>query len=204
MLQLLLIRPGSTDMDEQGRIKGSLDLPLSEHGKQQAARTADELADVKIDHLYTAPCQSCLQTANTVAARHRLKVRTLDTVQNLDHGLWHGKLLDELKQTQPKVFRQLQEHPETVVPPGGEPVAEAVNRVTETLRTLSKKHRTGVVGVVVSEPMATLVRCAVERCELGDLASAECECGGWKLLPMNGGPATTHGRNVPPPVPTAR
>src|SRR5689334_3015534 len=124
MLQILLIRPGSTEMDEQGRIKGSLDLPLSDSGRHQAAQTANELATVKIDYLYAAPCQCCLETANAVALRHRLKVRTLETVQNLDHGLWHGKLLDELKQTQPKVFRQLQEHPETVVPPCGEPVAE--------------------------------------------------------------------------------
>lgn len=191
-------------MDEQGRIKGSLDLPLNDHGKKQAAQTAAELAGVKIDYLYTAPCQSCLQTAHTVAAQHRLKVRTLDTVQNLDHGLWHGKLLDELRQTQPKVFRQLQENPTTVVPPGGEPVAEAVGRVTETLRTLSKKHRSGVVGVVVSEPMATLVRCAVEHCELGDLASAECECGGWKLLPMNGNAPPPLGQDIPLPVTTGR
>jgi broad specificity phosphatase PhoE len=204
MLQLLLIRPGSTDMDEQGRIKGSLDLPLNEHGEEQAAQTAAELAGVKIDHLYAAPCRSCQRTAHLIAAGHRLKVRTLDTVQNLDHGLWHGKLLEELRQTQPKVFRQLQEHPETVVPPGGEPVAEAISRVTEALRLLSKKHRSGVVGVVVPEPMATLVRCAVEHCELGDLASAECECGGWKLLPLSGTTRPAKDREVVRPLPPGR
>jgi len=29
MLKIVLIRPGSTDLNEQGRIKGTLDVPLS-------------------------------------------------------------------------------------------------------------------------------------------------------------------------------
>ncbi len=33
--RVLLIRPGATDFDDQGRIKGSLDMPMSERGRQQ-------------------------------------------------------------------------------------------------------------------------------------------------------------------------
>ena len=32
--QVLLIRPGATDFDDQGRIKGTLDMPMSERGRQ--------------------------------------------------------------------------------------------------------------------------------------------------------------------------
>ena len=30
MVRIVLIRPGSTDFDEQGRITGTLDIPLNE------------------------------------------------------------------------------------------------------------------------------------------------------------------------------
>ena len=37
MVQIVLIRPGSTDYDEQGRIQGTLDIPLNEQGTREVA-----------------------------------------------------------------------------------------------------------------------------------------------------------------------
>src|SRR5437868_771071 len=79
-----------------------------------------------INHIYASPCRSARQTAELLAADHKLKVKTINELQNLDHGLWHGKLVDEVRVSQPKVFRQLQDHPETVCPPQGEPVGAAL------------------------------------------------------------------------------
>ena len=51
MVRILIIRPGATDFDEQGRIKGTLDLPLSEGGSDQVVRLVQELHEVPIDYL---------------------------------------------------------------------------------------------------------------------------------------------------------
>ncbi len=42
MLTVILIRPGSTDFDEQGRIQGTLDVPLNEQGAAEVGRLAEE------------------------------------------------------------------------------------------------------------------------------------------------------------------
>jgi probable phosphoglycerate mutase len=63
MLRIFLIRPGSTDFDQQRRIKGTLDIPLNDLGKQQGAQAAEALADTAIEIVYSAPCQSAWQTA---------------------------------------------------------------------------------------------------------------------------------------------
>ena len=182
MVQFLIIRPGSTDFDEQGRIKGTLDIPLSEVGSLQVGRIVGELHDTPITQLYSSPCRSAEQTAKAVAADHKLKVKTLDELQNLDHGLWHGKLIDEVKHSQPKVFRQLQDHPETVCPPDGEPISNALARVRGALARLTRKHKTGTIALVIPEPLATLVRSILSHSDVGDLWQAECECGGWRLI----------------------
>lgn len=182
MVQVLLVRAGSTDFDEQGRIKGTLDIPLNEIGQQQAAQLVADLHDVRIDYLYASPCRSAQQTASALAEDHDVRLRTLDDLQNIDHGLWHGKLVDEVRVNQPKVFRQLQDHPETVCPPGGEPLADAIDRVRSALERLVRKHKGGIVAIVVPEPLATIVRCTLSRCELGDLWKVECACGGWQLI----------------------
>ena len=182
MKRILLIRSGSTDFDDQGRIKGTLDIPLNFEGTAQIAKLADELADTPIDYLYASPCRCASQSAQVIAKSKKLKVRTLDELQNLDHGLWHGKLIDEVKHSQPKVYRQLQEHPETVCPPEGEPVGAALDRVRAALQKLLKKHKSGTIAVVVPEPIASLVRSVLEHCDVGDLWKAECECGGWQAI----------------------
>ena len=103
-------------------------------------------------------------------------------LRNLDLGLWQGKLIDEVKQKQPKIYRRWQEHPETVCPPEGEMIADAMQRVRGAIDKLLRKLRSGTVVLVVSEPLARLVRCHITGEQLGDLWQAECACGSWESL----------------------
>ena len=45
MTQVVLIRPGATVYDEQNRIQGVLDIPLSERGRAEVAALAESHAD---------------------------------------------------------------------------------------------------------------------------------------------------------------
>jgi phosphoserine phosphatase len=182
MTQFIVVRAGSTDFDEQGRIKGTLDIPLSEAGKGQVGRLISDLHAIQIDHLYVSPCRSAQQTGQALADDHRVKAKVLDELQNLDHGLWHGKLIDEVRVSQPKVFRQLSDHPETVCPPQGEPVSAAFGRVRTLISRLLRKHRSGTVALVVPEPVATFAVAVLSNTELGDLWKSECEPAGWKSI----------------------
>jgi len=182
MLKILLIRPGVTDFDEQGRIKGTLDIPLNDHGTAQVARTIDELVGEKIDAIYISPCQCCQQTADLLAKSRDMKAKSLKGLKNLNHGLWHGKRIEEVKQQQPKVYRQWQEHPETVCPPEGEPLSEVKQRVGTALAKLIKKHKDGVVALVVPEPLTSVILSQLNESKLGDLWQAECRGGGWEAF----------------------
>lgn len=187
MLRFLLIQPGATDLDEQGRIKGSLDIPLNDKGADQVARIVEQLAGMKIDRIYSAPCRSARQTAEAVAADHRVKLKCLDKMQNVDHGLWHGKLIEEVKTSQPKMYKQYQDHPEQACPPGGEPMADAVERVQAVLIKLLKKHKSGTVALVVPDPLASVVRSLLRHCELNDLWQSEQDNGDWELIELDPG-----------------
>src|SRR4029453_10669782 len=112
---------------------------------------------------------------------HKIKAKTLTELQNLDHGLWHGKLIDEVRTSQPKVFRQLQDHPETVCPPQGEAVGAALERLRALLTRLMRKHRRGTIALVVPQPLASLIG-SILGAEIGDLWKAECQCGGWQMI----------------------
>lgn len=182
MTHFILIRPGSTDYDQQGRIQGNLDIPLNEQGNSEVAKAIDELKHQGIRILYCCGCSAARQTAEALSTALGVKLKEMDNMQNLNHGLWQGMLIDEVKRRQPTVYRQWQEQPECVRPPGGETVGEAQERVSAALAKISRKHKNEVVGLVVPEPLASMVRAKLRSDELGDLWRASQEHGSWELI----------------------
>lgn len=182
MTRIILVRPGSTDFDEQGRIQGTLDVPLNHQGNDQAHQVLAELTAQGIQVVYCSLCQSAEQTANLIADGLGIKSRTLRNLQNLNQGLWQGKRIDELKEKQKKVYRQWQEQPETVCPPEGEMLSSAQQRVKTALDKLIKKHNNSIIALVAPEPLTSLVRIYLEQTQIGDLWECACECGSWRTI----------------------
>ena len=182
MTRIILVRTCMTDFDEEGRIKGTLDLPLNQEGSEQAELAANALADREISIVYCSPSKSSEQTAEVLGQALDVRVKTLKHLQNLNQGLWQGMLVDELKEKQRKVYRQWQEQPETVCPPEGEMVADAQQRIKTALDKIVKKHKQQVVALVVPEPLASLVRSYLEQTQVGDLWEAICACGTWQTI----------------------
>lgn len=200
MLTLVLIRPGATDYDGQGRIQGVLDIPLNAEGQAEAAKTADALRSLNLKVLYGSPCLSASETARVIGRALDVKVKSLETMRNLNHGLWQGQSIEEIRRTQPTLYRQWQEHPESICPPGGETLSDAMSRVQAAMAKLAKKHKDGVVGLVVPEPLASMVRVAVRGGELGDLWRAPAAHGQWEALELNRAPVTAAGPTATQPV----
>ncbi len=184
MLQIVLIRPGSTDYDQQGRIQGTLDIPLNERGAQEVERIIQEVRPLGIEAVYCGPCQSACQTAGAIAEALDVKLKKIDALHNIDHGLWQGMLIDDVKRKQPKVFRQWQEQPETVCPPEGEMLAEAQERVEGAIVKILKKYKQGTVAFVLPEPLASVVHSGLAHCEIGGLWKGSSGCGKWEVISL--------------------
>ena len=187
MLRIALIHPGSTDYDVEGRIQGTLDIPLNARGHEEVTRLTQGLKGLgpELETLYAAHCQPAWETAQILAERLSLKLKKLDQLHNMDHGLWQGMLVEDVRLKQPKVYRQFQEQPETVCPPEGEMVPHAEERLRTAMTKIFKRHREGIVGIVVPEPMASLVRCCIKQENLGDLWRASAERGQFELLEVD-------------------
>jgi broad specificity phosphatase PhoE len=187
-LQIILIRPGATILDEQGRIKGDLDLPLSPNGMRQVEALVQQVAQVPIESIYTSPCVSSRQTADALAAQSGARVRIESDLRNLDHGLWEGKRFEELKQTQPRIYRLWADHPENVSPPGGERLEDAEDRVARFLNRLFRRTKSGVVAVVIAEPLASILRGRLLSRPIDNFWEAEQRVGDWEVITIR--PAT--------------
>jgi broad specificity phosphatase PhoE len=163
MTQVVLIRPGATVYDEQNRIQGILDLPLSDRGRAEVATLAERLAGIDLAALYCGPSQSAFRTAEVVGRAFGLRPRRIEELRNLDQGLWQGLQVDEIRRRHLRVFRQWLDDPFTVQPPQGEDVAEAFERVRAALKPLIKRHREEAIGLVACEPIAQLIAAMLRR-----------------------------------------
>jgi broad specificity phosphatase PhoE len=182
MPQFVLIRPGSTDYDQQGRIQGTLDIPLDPQGVEQVQQAVEALRPLGITAIYRTPCQSAEQTADAIGDALDVKIRELDALRNIDLGLWQGMLVEDVKHKQPKVFRQWREQPETICPPEGERFSEAQTRVEAALTKLLKKHKEGTIALVIPEPLASIVRGTLSNSQIGDFWKNGTFCGKWEVI----------------------
>ena len=187
MSRVVLVRPGATDFDDQGRMKGCLDMPLSECGREQVERIAAELAELEIDEIVTAPCESAIETATRLAKGRSVmgrsvKVRIVECFRNVDHGLWHGKLIEEVRRTQPKVYKQGQESPLNLCPPGGETIQDAKNRVVKAIKKVTKRSGGGTIALVIPDPLASIVHSILEGDDMRDLWKSETDAAQWELI----------------------
>jgi broad specificity phosphatase PhoE len=181
---LIVIRSASTDLELQGRVRGSLDIPASAEGLADAEAIADRLTASAPDVIYAAPTACGLATARVIGGRFGIAPKPLDRLVNLDLGLWQGRLVDELRRLQPTVHRQWQDDPWSIAPPEGESLDEARGRVEQALGRICKRHPRGRVAVVVPFPLDSLIRWLVAGEPLGDLWERDPEREPMVELPM--------------------
>lgn len=181
-LKIVLVRAGSTALDEQGRITGALDMPLSTVGEEEARETSVELIDYEFSAIFSASCLAAQQTAHQLSRDGQIRIRVEESWTNLDHGLWHGKSLDELKETQPRLYRLWNENPESICPPGGETIEEVRNRVVHSLKKIRRKYKNCVVAIVAPEPLFSIIRAAIEDSEVRDLLQHRSDFGSWEAI----------------------
>ena len=163
MTQVVLIRPGATVYDDQNRVQGVLDLPLSDRGRAEIATLAERLVGVELAALYCGPSQSALRTAEAVGKALGLRPKRLDELRNLDQGLWQGLCVEEIRRRHTKVFRQWQDDPFAIQPPQGEDIEHAVGRIVAALKPLVRRHRDDAFGLVACEPIAQMISCHLRR-----------------------------------------
>jgi broad specificity phosphatase PhoE len=96
MTTLLLARHGETDWNRELRIQGSSDIALNELGRQQARALAEELADVPLDAIYSSDLSRARETAEAVAATHRLEIRFDPRLRERAFGSWEGLTREEI------------------------------------------------------------------------------------------------------------
>lgn len=138
-LRLLLVRHGETEWNRVSRFQGGIDVPLNNNGRSQAQQAAEFLKDVPIDFAISSPMLRPKETAEIILKSHpTVELELQETLKEINHGLWEGKLESEIKQEYADLLRQWQVAPETVQMPEGENLQQVWERAIASWNAIIK------------------------------------------------------------------
>ncbi|MDJ1133426.1 bifunctional RNase H/acid phosphatase [Streptomyces iconiensis] len=161
----VLLRHGETVMTPEKRFSGSggTDPELSAAGRKQAEAAAQALAaQGTVQAIVTSPLRRCRQTAETVAARLGLPVRTDEGLRETDFGDWEGLTFAEVRERHPDDLQAWLGSPAAQPTGGGESFEAVARRVALSRDKLLARYANRTVLLVTHvTPVKTLVRLAL-------------------------------------------
>lgn len=184
MVKLYLIRHAESEWNPMGRYQGLLDPDLSERGKRQALLLSEELSKVHVDVIYSSPLKRTMETAKAVAHKHGLEVKEEKRIIEIDHGVWSGMLVDEVREKYPQDFKTWLEEPHKVKFPNGESLKDVHARVKDFLDFLKKEHWGKTVFAFSHTVPMRVIYCTLLNVDLSRFWSFGCDNASYSLVHM--------------------
>jgi alpha-ribazole phosphatase len=139
-MHLLLVTHAQTDWNVQGRFQGHSDVPLNSHGRQQAVKLQQRLAQESFQAVLASDLCRAWETAEMVARPHNLLVQREPRLRELHFGAWEGLTYDEIQQHHPQRLADWQANPLHITPPDGEGLLALSGRLQTLLQEIKKRR----------------------------------------------------------------
>ncbi len=159
---ITLLRAGETSWDQEHRLIGTTDLPMTDLGTDSVAKAVHE---GQFEHPFALVLVSDEEAASAASKMiprgSETKVKALPELGNVGLGLWEGVLENDLQERNPSTYAQWRDHPERITPPEGESLADAQDRLINAIdKALIKVRGPRPNVAIVLRPLAwALVRC---------------------------------------------
>jgi probable phosphoglycerate mutase len=149
MTLIILTRHGQTEWNQTERFRGRIDVPLNETGKLQAEMISERIAvSWQPTAVYASPMSRAMHTGHAIATRWNLTVEPVAELNDINYGEWQGLTPLEVRPRWPDLLDTWYTAPHLVSIPGGESLAELLNRTSLALAAILKKHSDETVVLV--------------------------------------------------------
>lgn len=164
-MELIFLRHGRTDWNDQGRLQGRTDVPLNEVGRAEAIAAGKVLKNYTFDAIYCSPLIRAKQTLELAYPTE--KVVFDERLAEWSFGSYEGRCLPN------EVFRTRWSF--GMEPLGGmELVEDLVARVTDFYEEIRALHPTGRVLVVSHAGVSGAMHAAICGMKEGENLSNNC------------------------------
>lgn len=144
-MKIYLTRHSKTVWNEEKRLQGRKDSPLTIQGQDNALALKKHIQDMTFDYIYSSPILRAYHTAHLIFEKQ--DIIQDDRLMEMNFGDYEGCLISSLKDS--KIYYQLWHQPELFTKiPNGESYDEVIARAESFLDDLKKHHEDDVIMVV--------------------------------------------------------
>ena len=133
MTTVILLRHGRSTANVSGVLAGrSEGVGLDDHGRGQAGKLVERLAELPLAAVVSSPLQRCQETLAPLLEARGLAATVDEGLSEVDYGDWTGATLGDLGKED--LWKVVQAHPSAAVFPGGEGLAAMQHRSVAAVR----------------------------------------------------------------------
>ncbi len=149
--RIFLVRHGETNWNKEGRFQGQIDIPLNENGKDQARRTFEYLRNISFNKAFSSSMHRPYETAQIILQKDKdLKIEKIDSLVEISHGLWEGKLESEIREKWPLLLKNWHDKPEEVIMPEGESIKDVSERSIKAFDKICLSQKENDLSLLVA------------------------------------------------------
>ena len=149
--RIFLIRHGETNWNKEGRFQGQIDIPLNANGKDQARKTFEYLRNISFNKAFSSSMHRPYETAQIILQNNKdLKIKKIDSLVEISHGLWEGKLEVEIREKWPVLLKNWHDKPEEVIMPEGESIKDVSERSVEAFDKICSSQKDNDLSLLVA------------------------------------------------------
>ena len=149
--RIFLVRHGETNWNKEGRFQGQIDIPLNDNGKDQALKTFKYLREINFNKAFSSSMNRPYETAQIILKKHQnLKITKINALVEIGHGLWEGKLEEEIKENWPTLLKKWHDKPEEVIMPEGESIKDVSERSVQAFEEICSSQKDNDLTLVVA------------------------------------------------------
>ncbi|MFO7322681.1 MAG: histidine phosphatase family protein [Chloroflexota bacterium] len=146
--RVVLIRPGETDWNRQGRWQGWVATPLNEHGRRQARKLARFVRNIGMTALYSSDLRRAVETAEIITEHLPFEPIYDPRLRERKIGEWQGLTLDEMAAWYPEAYDRCINDPENFPVPGGESRNDVRKRIVPCFEEIVAQADGEAVGIL--------------------------------------------------------
>ncbi len=149
MTEIYILRHGQTDSNLRNACIGSVDIPLNEHGKEQAKKLKKKLLAINFDVIYSSPLSRAIDTISPyIKENPQIPMHMSYAFSERDFGEWEDMSYEEIEKKDPDLFKKWQQDQTYFKIPDGESISEVRERVDKALAKILSQNEDKKILIV--------------------------------------------------------
>ena len=135
-MKIYITRHGRTIWNEEGKLQGSLDSPLTQEGIQMAKDLSKRILPYNIELIVTSDLKRAKDTSDYIRGNMDIPIWYFEELREMSYGVWDGMKMEEVYEKYANEFEKFKKDPYNYNNGSGETYHQLIDRVKMSLEKI--------------------------------------------------------------------